>query len=55
MIAGIAVAEGVESDLGPLAAAYVLALAIVGPVLTRTADRLAAPLVARRVVAEPAR
>jgi CPA2 family monovalent cation:H+ antiporter-2 len=55
VIAGIAVAEGVESDLGPLAAAYVLALAIVGPVLTRAADRLAAPLVARRVVAEPAR
>ncbi len=55
VIAGIAVAEGVESDLGPLAAAYVLALAIAGPLLTRVADRIAAPLVARRVAAEPAR
>jgi K+:H+ antiporter subunit KhtU len=48
VIAGIAVAEGVEGDLGPLAAAYVLTLAVVGPLLTRAADRLAAPLAARR-------
>jgi len=38
VIAGIAVADGIESDLGPLAAAYVLILAVVGPLLTRVAD-----------------
>ncbi len=35
VIAGIAVVNGVEPDLGPLAATYVLVLAIVGPILTR--------------------
>lgn len=38
VIAGIAVAAGIERDLGPLAAAYVLILAIVGPLLARAAD-----------------
>jgi len=38
VIAGIAVAEGIEGDLGPLAAAYVLILAIGGPLLARAAD-----------------
>lgn len=38
VIAGIAVAEGIEADLGPLAAAYVLTLAIGGPLLARAAD-----------------
>jgi CPA2 family monovalent cation:H+ antiporter-2 len=41
VIAGIAVAEGVEPDLGPLAAAYVLLLAVTGPLLTRYARQLA--------------
>jgi monovalent cation:H+ antiporter-2, CPA2 family len=41
VIAGIAVTAGVEPDLGILAAAYVLLLAVVGPVLTRFADTLA--------------
>jgi CPA2 family monovalent cation:H+ antiporter-2 len=41
VIAGIAVTAGVEPDLGILAAAYVLLLAVVGPVLTRFADILA--------------
>ncbi len=41
VIAGIAVAEGIESDLGPLAAAYVLILAIGGPLLVRVADPIA--------------
>ncbi len=41
VIAGIAVAEGVEPDLGPLAAAYVLLLAVTGPLLTRYASQLA--------------
>ena len=31
MIAGIAVADGAEPDLGPLAACYVLLLAVCGP------------------------
>lgn len=35
VIAGLGVAAGVEPELGPLAAAYVLALAIVGPILMR--------------------
>jgi CPA2 family monovalent cation:H+ antiporter-2 len=38
VIAGIAVAEGIETDLGPLAAAYVLILAVCGPLLARLAD-----------------
>ena len=39
VIAGIAVASGAEPDLGPLAAAYVLLLAIAGPLLARAVDR----------------
>ncbi len=39
VIAGLAVAAGLEPDLGPVAATYVLILAVVGPVLTRVADR----------------
>lgn len=41
VIAGIAVAEGIEPDLGPLAAAYVLILAVGGPLLARSADPIA--------------
>jgi monovalent cation:H+ antiporter-2, CPA2 family len=40
VIAGLGVAAGVESDLGILAAAYVLLLAVAGPVLTRYAEAL---------------
>ncbi len=47
VIAGIAVAEGVESDIGPLAAAYVLTLAIGGPLAAKAADPLARLLGAR--------
>ena len=39
VIAGLGVAAGVEPDLGPLAAAYVLILAVAGPVIAR-ANRL---------------
>lgn len=35
VIAGLGVVAGVEADLGPLAAAYVLLLAVAGPLLTR--------------------
>jgi monovalent cation:H+ antiporter-2, CPA2 family len=41
VIAGLGVAAGVEATLGPLAAAYVLILAIAGPFLART-DRILA-------------
>jgi CPA2 family monovalent cation:H+ antiporter-2 len=41
VIAGLAIGSTVDQDLVPLAAAYVLLLAVAGPVLTRFADRLA--------------
>jgi monovalent cation:H+ antiporter-2, CPA2 family len=41
VIAGLGAAAGVEPDLAPLAAGYVLLLAIAGPVLTRYADPIA--------------
>jgi monovalent cation:H+ antiporter-2, CPA2 family len=41
VIAGIAVTAGIEPELGILAAAYVLLLAVTGPILTRYADDLA--------------
>src|SRR6266498_535848 len=44
VIAGLAVAAGVQARLGPLATAYVLTLAVLGPLLTRAADPLAATL-----------
>jgi monovalent cation:H+ antiporter-2, CPA2 family len=43
VIAGLAVAAGVEPDLAPIAATYVLILAIVGPLAARAADRLPPP------------
>ena len=41
VIAGLAVAASVHPDLGPLAAAYVLILAITGPLAARLAEPLA--------------
>lgn len=41
VIAGLGVAGGAAADLGPLAAAYVLILAVAGPVGARLADRSA--------------
>jgi CPA2 family monovalent cation:H+ antiporter-2 len=41
VIAGLALGTSVEADLGALAGAYVLILAIAGPILARFADRLA--------------
>jgi len=43
VIAGLGTAAGVQSQLGPLAAAYVLALAVTGSILMRYADRIPAP------------
>jgi monovalent cation:H+ antiporter-2, CPA2 family len=40
VIAGLAVAAGLEETLGPLAATYVLVLAILGPILARASDPL---------------
>jgi monovalent cation:H+ antiporter-2, CPA2 family len=44
VIAGLAVAAGLHARLGPLAATYVLLLAVLGPLITRAADPLAAIL-----------
>jgi monovalent cation:H+ antiporter-2, CPA2 family len=41
ILAGIAIAEGLEPELGALAAAYVLIVASAGPLLTRFADPVA--------------
>jgi CPA2 family monovalent cation:H+ antiporter-2 len=40
VIAGLAVAAGVHPDMGPLATAYVLILAVVGPLAARTLEPL---------------
>jgi CPA2 family monovalent cation:H+ antiporter-2 len=54
VIAGLGVAGGAASDLGPLAATYVLILAVAGPLAARLADRAAprgpgrAPVTGRR-------
>jgi CPA2 family monovalent cation:H+ antiporter-2 len=42
VIAGIVVASGLEPDIGALAAAYVLLLAVAGPLIARLAHRFAA-------------
>jgi K+:H+ antiporter subunit KhtU len=44
VIAGLAVAAGLHPQLGPLAATYVLLLAVAGPILARLADPVAARL-----------
>jgi K+:H+ antiporter subunit KhtU len=54
VIAGLAVSAGRESDLGPLAAAYVLILAVAGPLLARVPSPMVA-LSRRRVAAAAAR
>ncbi|MDP8958330.1 MAG: cation:proton antiporter [Actinomycetota bacterium] len=40
IIAGLGVAAGVHSELGPLAAGYVILMAVAGPILARVADPL---------------
>ena len=51
VIAGLAVAAGLQSRVGPLATAYVLALAVLGPLLARAADPLATHLAPPRPAA----
>ncbi|MDX3451945.1 cation:proton antiporter [Streptomyces sp. ME02-8801-2C] len=48
VIAGLAVTAGIESDLGPLATAYVLILVVAGPLTARWTEPLAARATARR-------
>jgi CPA2 family monovalent cation:H+ antiporter-2 len=53
VIAGLAVGAGIEPRLGPLAAGYVLILAIAGPLLARAAEPLARRLQHRRAAGPP--
>jgi len=53
VIAGIAVADGIESEIGPLAAAYVLILAVAGPLLTRAADPITHLIKRRKKGSQP--
>jgi CPA2 family monovalent cation:H+ antiporter-2 len=46
VIAGLAVASGLP-EIGPVATAYVLVLAVTGPVLTRFVEPLTARFIAR--------
>ncbi|MFP5220072.1 MAG: cation:proton antiporter [Actinomycetes bacterium] len=48
VIAGLAVSAGVEPQLGPLSATYVLFLAVAGPLLARVAEPLHDAVVGRR-------
>ncbi|HTJ37985.1 MAG TPA: cation:proton antiporter [Dactylosporangium sp.] len=54
VIAGLAVAAGTNEKLGPLAAAYVLILAIVGPIAARAAEPIARLVNRRRATRQPA-
>jgi CPA2 family monovalent cation:H+ antiporter-2 len=53
VVAGLAVAAGVHADLGPLAAAYVLILAAVGPLVARVAEPVMRERLRRRAEATP--
>jgi CPA2 family monovalent cation:H+ antiporter-2 len=55
VIAGLAVAAGRESDLGPMAAAYVLVLAVAGPLLARVPNPMVALARRRSTAADAAR
>jgi len=48
VIAGLALAAGVNPRLGPLAAAYVLLLAVIGPLLARAAEPVTRAVLRRR-------
>ncbi len=55
VIAGLGVAAGAQSMLGPLAAAYVLMLAFAGSVLMRFADKIPVPRIVAGRGAKPGR
>ncbi len=48
VIAGLAVASGIEPALGPLATAYVLLLVVIGPLTARWTEPIATALARRR-------
>ncbi len=48
VIAGLAVAAGLEPSFGPLAAAYILFSALLGPMLAHVVEPLGRPFLARR-------
>ncbi len=50
VIAGLGIAAGLQPKLGPLAAGYVLILAVVGSLLMRYADRIPSPLARTKVL-----
>ncbi|MCZ0208495.1 cation:proton antiporter [Streptomyces sp. UMAF16] len=54
VIAGLAVTSGIDSDLGPLATAYVLILVVIGPLTARYTEPLALRLTGGRGGARPA-
>ncbi|CAL9323648.1 cation:proton antiporter [Streptomyces sp. SudanB182_2057] len=54
VIAGLAVTSGIDSDLGPLATAYVLILVVLGPLTARYTEPLALRLTGIRGRARPA-
>lgn len=54
VIAGLAVASGVDADVGALSIAYVLVLAILGPLAAKFAEPIADAALARRARREPA-
>jgi CPA2 family monovalent cation:H+ antiporter-2 len=54
VIAGLAVAAGINAQLGPLAAAYVLVLAVTGPLLARAVEPVTRAVLRRRAPATPA-
>ncbi|MFF5438156.1 cation:proton antiporter [Streptomyces achromogenes] len=54
VIAGLAVTSGIDSDLGPLATAYVLILVVLGPLTARYTEPLALRLTGGRGGARPA-
>lgn len=53
VIAGLVVAAGLNSEIGPLAAAYVLILAVTGPLIARTVEPLTRVLANRRTRTPP--
>jgi CPA2 family monovalent cation:H+ antiporter-2 len=53
-IAGIGLAGGLEREIGPLAAAYVLIVAVLGPVVTHAIDPIVRRALARRAAASRA-
>jgi monovalent cation:H+ antiporter-2, CPA2 family len=55
VIAGIALTAGAEPEIGPLAAAFVLLLAVSGPLLARIADRATSPPPSQLVTAQRSR